>query len=132
MRDPSRPGRRFLRAAGISAWVLSGIPAVLMVLGRFGIDGEMLTLSPAKFAIWTGAAVAFGVAFWVTSGKAGTEQPGWTSVLLLAVQSVAALVMYEIVCTGLETMLLVVVAAQLGLFVRLPVGALWVCVRLRG
>ncbi len=126
MSDPSRPARRFLRAAGISAWVLSGIPAVLMVLGRFGIDGEMLTLSPARFAIWAGAAVAFGVAFWATSGKAGTERPGWTSVVLLAVQSVAALVMYEIVCTGLETMLLVVVAAQLGLFVRLPVGALWV------
>ena len=84
MRDPSRPGQRFLRAAGISAWVLSGIPAVLMVLGRFEIDGEMLTLSPARFAIWAGAAVAFGVAVWVSSGKAGTERSGWTAGVVLA------------------------------------------------
>ena len=109
--------------------MLSGIPAVLMVLGGLGIDGEILTLSPGRFAIWATAAVAFGVAFWVTSGRAGTERPGLTSVALLAVQSVAALVMYEIVCTGLETMLLAVVAAQLGLFVRLPLGAPWVFVQ---
>ncbi len=126
MRDPSHPGRRFLRAAGISAWVLSGVPAVLMVLSRFEFEGETLTLSPGKFAIWAAAAVAFAAAFWMTSGEAGSERPARASVALLGVQTVTALVMYEIVCTGLETMLLVVVAAQLGLFVRLPVGALWV------
>jgi len=129
MRDTAQPGRRFLRAAGISAWVLSGIPAVLMVLGRFKFAGETLSLPLGKFALWAGAAVAFGVAFWVTSGRAGTESPGATAVVLLAIQSVAALVMYEIVCTGLETMLLAVVAAQLGLFVRLPIGAPWVAIQ---
>jgi signal transduction histidine kinase len=126
MKASSQPGRRFLRAAGISAWVLSGVPAVLMVLGRFEFEGETLYLSPAKFAIWAGAALAFGAAFWVTSGDAGAERPRRSSVVLLAVQSVAALAMYELVCTGLETMLLVVVAAQLGLFVRLLIGAPWV------
>lgn len=115
-----------MRAAGVSAWVLSGIPAVLMVLGLFEIDGETLRLPLGRFAIWLGAAIAFAAAFWITSGAAGEEKPSRRAVALLAIQTLAALVMYEIVCTGLETMLLAVVAAQLGLFVRLPVGALWV------
>lgn len=119
-------GRRFLRAAGVSAWVLSGIPAVSMVLGLAEIDGETLGLPVERFVVWLGAALAFAAAFWITSGAAGQERPSSRYVALLVVQSIAALVMYEIVCTGLETMLLAVVAAQLGLFVRLPVGVLWV------
>lgn len=126
VKDSARQGRRFLRAAGVSAWVVSGTPAVLMVLGLLDLPGETLRLSAGRFAVWLGAAAAFAFAFWVTSAAAAQEKPPGRAVALLAVQSVAALTMYEIVCTGLETMLLAVVAAQLGLFVRLPVGALWV------
>ena len=126
MKDSSHQGRRFLRAVGVSAWLLSGIPAVVMVLGLFELDGETLRLPVARFAIWLAAAAAFAAAFWITSGAAGEEKPSARAVALLAVQSLAALIMYETVCTGLETMLLAVVAAQLGLFVRLPAGALWV------
>ena len=44
---------------------------------------------------------------------------------LLVVQALAALFMFHFVCSGLETTLLAVVAAQLGVYVRLPIGLLW-------
>ncbi len=77
-----------------------------MVLGLFDNAGETAGLPPGRFAIWLGAAVAFAVAFWITSGAAIQDKPSVRNVALLAVQPLAALMMYEIVCTGLETMLL--------------------------
>lgn len=127
-RDPIRQGRRFLRAAGVSAWISSGVPAVLMVLG-VAPEWHRVTLPTGKFAIWAAAALAFAAAFWKTSGLAGRELPPRVAPYLLLAQSVAGLAMFALVCTGLETMLLVVVAAQLGLFVRLPLGFLWVAVQ---
>lgn len=97
-----------------------------MVLGLADLDGDTMGLPAERFVIWLGAALAFAAAFWITSGAAGQERPPPRFVALLVVQSGAALAMFEIACTGLETMLLAVVAAQLGLFVRLPVGVLWV------
>ncbi len=97
-----------------------------MVLGLFQPDSPRVRISPAGFAVWAGAAIVFGISFWITSGIAGQERaPRGASYLLLA-QSLAALTMFGLVCTGLETMLLVVVAAQLGLFLRLPMGMAWV------
>lgn len=118
-------GRRFLRAAGISAWVFSGIPAVLMVLGLARWEGQTLKLAPDDFAVWAGAWLVFIASFWLTSGGMGEEHPKRRNRILLVVQAVAALLMFDIVCTGLETTLLAVVAAQLGVYVRLPVGLLW-------
>ncbi len=132
MEDIAGPGRRFLRAAGLSAWVLSAIPAVLMLLGLFRWGESSPGLSPGKFALWLSAAVAFAATFWVTSADAGREHPRpWARPLLL-LQSVTGLAMFDLVCTGLETMLLVVVAAQLGLFVRLPAGLAWVGIQTLG
>lgn len=128
-RDPIRQGRLFLRAAGVSAWIASGTPAVFMVLGVVPEEWARVALSAGKFAIWAVAAVVFAVAFWKTTALAGRELPPRIAPYLLLVQSVAALAMFALVCTGLETMLLVVVAAQLGLFVRLPLGLLWVAVQ---
>ncbi len=129
MKDPVRQGRRFLRAAGVSAWILSGAPAVLMVLGLLELDGDRFTLPAGKFSLWLGAAAVYGAAFWLSSEVAGRERPPRVASYLLMAQSVAALAMFGLVCTGLETTLLVVVAVQLGLFVRLPVGLLWVALQ---
>ncbi|MEE8138070.1 MAG: hypothetical protein V3T81_04265 [Thermoanaerobaculia bacterium] len=90
MKDPVRHGRLFLRAAGVSAWILSGTPGVLMVLGAFEFQGQDFTLLPPRFAIWLGAAIAFAIAFWITSGAAGTERPPRAARLLLLTQSAAA------------------------------------------
>jgi signal transduction histidine kinase len=125
--DSVRQGKLFLRAAGVSAWICSGAPAVLMVLGV--VPEDRVVLPTGKFAIWGAAAMIFASAFWKTSGLAGRELPPRVAPYLLLVQSAAALAMFALVCTGLETMLLVVVAAQLGLFVRLPLGFLWVALQ---
>jgi signal transduction histidine kinase len=128
-KDSIGQGRRFLRAAGISAWIASGVPAVLMVLGLVPEEWGRFALSPGRFAVWAAAATLFGVAFWTTSGLAGRERAPRSAPYLLLAQSAAGLGMFALVCTGLETMLLVVVAAQLGLFVRLPLGLLWVALQ---
>ncbi|MGH2603366.1 MAG: hypothetical protein ACRDJ9_28780, partial [Dehalococcoidia bacterium] len=126
MSDPLHTGRRFLRAVGIAAWLLSGLPALLSLL----LPGDLLRtgapLSPVSFGVWLIAAGAYVPAFWITAGQAGSGRIGRTAVPLLALQSVAALVMFGLVCTGFETLLLVVVAAQLGLFVAVPLGLVWV------
>ncbi len=131
-RDAVRQGRRFLRAAGVSAWITSGAPAVLMVLGVVPEEWHGVKLPAGQFAIWAAAALVFAAAFWRTSGLAGRELPPPVAPYLLLAQSAAALAMFALVCTGLETMLLVVVAAQLGLFVRLPLGFLWVALQTAG
>ncbi|MDA2927511.1 histidine kinase [Acidobacteria bacterium AH-259-G07] len=126
MKKTPHQGRRFLRAAGLSAWILSGTPAVLMLLGGLTIGDFILKLSAGEFAVWLGAAVVFLVSFWLASDLIGSDRHRNRSRILLLVQTVAALSMFHLVCTGLETTLLVVVAAQLGLFVPLPVGLGWV------
>ncbi len=126
MTERAGPGRRFLRAAGLSALGLSGVPAVLMLFGLFRWGDTSPTLPAAKFVVWLVAALLFAAAFWFTSADAGRERQGRWATTLLALQSATGLAMFELVCTGLETMLLVVVAAQLGLFVRLPAGLGWV------
>ncbi len=115
-----------MRAAGLSALGLSGVPALLMLFGLFRWGETAPTLPAGKFVLWLVAALLFAAAFWATSADAGRErQRGWARPLLL-LQAATGLAMFDLVCTGLETMLLVVVAAQLGLFVRLPAGLAWV------
>lgn len=115
-----------MRAAGVSAWILSGTPAVLMVQG-LRIGDLTVELTVAEFATWLGAALLFIAAFWLTTAAVGKERFKTRSRYLLVVQTAAALLMFQFVCTGLETTLLALVAAQLGLFFPLPVGLLWVC-----
>ncbi len=122
-------GRHFLRAAGISAWVLSGAPAVMMLMVGFRIGSREVRISPERFAWWLGAALVFAFAFWASSGTPADSRHRRRAQGLLLVQSAAALAMFQVVCTGLETMLLMVVAAQLGLFVRLRAGVLWILVQ---
>jgi signal transduction histidine kinase len=72
------------------------------------------------------AAVTYALAFWVTTAQAGRERRSRAILPLLALQSFAALVMFHLACTMFETFLLVVVAAQLGLFLAVPSGLGWV------
>lgn len=115
-----------MRAVGISAWVLSGLPALLMLTLPGDSLGVEARLSPAGFAAWLAAFCVYAPAFWVTAGQSVRERSSRAALPLLALQSVAALVMFGLVCTGFETLLLVVVAAQLGLFVAVPLGLTWV------
>lgn len=122
----SRRGRRFLRIGGIATWLLSAVPAVLMLAGKYQFGDAAIDLPPRRFALWSAAALVFMAAFWLTTGAVGDDGRKRRARSLLAVQTVAALFMFHFVCTGLETTLLIVVAVQLGLFVPVPVGLLWV------
>lgn len=115
-----------MRAVGISAWVLSGLPALLMLTLPGDSLGVEARLSAAGFAAWLAAFCVYAPAFWVTAGQSVRERPSRAALPLLALQSLAGLVMFGLVCTGFETLLLVVVAAQLGLFVAVPLGLAWV------
>ncbi|MCZ6727170.1 MAG: sensor histidine kinase [Acidobacteria bacterium] len=105
--------------------VIVGTPAVLMVLGGLEIQGATLRLSPGRFAFWLVAALVYAAAFWWAARAVGREQHVRQARWLVAVQAVAALAMFNLVCTGLESTQLVVVSAQLGLFFPLPVGLVW-------
>ena len=117
-------GWRYLRAAGVSAWVLSGTPALWTNLRGLKILG-VSALPRNDFLLWAAAWLIFIISFWVSSGGVGKEQRQNRNRILLLVQTAAALFMFRLVCTGLETTLLAVVAAELGVYFSLPVGLLW-------
>jgi hypothetical protein len=117
-------GRRYLRAAGVSAWVLSGAPAVSMILGGIRV-GPPMRLAPRDLFLWAGAWLIFILSFWLSSGGVGEERHQDRNRWLLLVETAAALFMFHLVCTGLETTLLAVVAAQLGVYFRLRAGLVW-------
>lgn len=119
-------GRRLLRAAGILTLVLVGTPAVLMLVVGLELMGVTMRLSPGRFAFWFVAAIVYAVAFWQAARAVGNEQLLGRARWLVAFQAVAALAMFSLVCTGLESTQLVLVAAQVGLFFPLPVGISWV------
>ena len=119
-------GRRLVRAAGVVTLVLVGTPAVVMLLVGLEFTGVTMRLSPGRFAFWLLAALVYSVAFWEAARAVGREGPFDRARWLVAVQAVAALAMFNLVCTGLESTQLVLVAAQVGLFFSLPVGIAWV------
>ena len=125
---PKEPnvGRRLLRAAGVVTLVLVGTPAVLMLVVGLELMDVPMRLSPGRFAFWFVAAMVYAVAFWQAARAVGNERLLDRARWLVGVQAVAALAMFNLVCTGLESTQLVLVAAQVGLFFPLPVGALWV------
>lgn len=125
MKEPNL-GCRLLRAAGVVTLVLVGTPAVLMLAVGLELMDVTMRLSPGRFAFWFGAAMVYAVAFWQAARAVGNERLLGRSRWLVGVQAVAALAMFNLVCTGFESTQLVLVAAQVGLFLPLPVGIVWV------
>jgi signal transduction histidine kinase len=73
-----------------------------------------------RLAVWAVASLSFALAFWRNASRAQAA-----SVELL-VQAAANVVMVGLLCNGFEGFLLVLMAAQLGMWGRMPYGALWV------
>jgi len=119
-------GRRLLRAAGLMTLLLVGTPAVLMLQGGLEIAGSTPRLSAGRFAFWLAAALVYAMAFWWAARAVGKERLFGQARRLVVVQAAAALAMFNLVCTGLESTQLVLVSAQLGLFFPLPAGIVWV------
>ncbi len=113
---PAPESVRLLRLAGLTAWGLVGVHAVVQGIGR-----------PAAFGVWLTGFLAFGLLFaWSTRRRA---TPGLASTLGLAGQSVCVIAATAVQCRGYEGTLLVLVAMQLGLLTTRARGL--ICVALQ-
>src|SRR5215813_13476870 len=99
---------RLLRWSGLAIWAVVGAPVLLV---RLTHPGRGLS---SGMAAWTAAFALFGVALvWNTSLRRRPAQP--RSAVLAAAQSIAALSLMALPqCFGLEGVLLVLVAFELG------------------
>jgi signal transduction histidine kinase len=113
--------RRLLRAAGLLMWVFAGIPAAA------SIARDPDCVSAPGLALWVAAFGVFGLAFFRASRDDAPE--GERAAQLLLVQTLAALGMNVVLCTGFEAGLLVVVAVQLGLALPLARALPWLAVQ---
>jgi signal transduction histidine kinase len=111
---------KLLRLAGFGLWGLSGAP----MSANLASDPALLGI--ASYQLWLSCFVVFGVAFALTGWRARQAQPRWIQIASLAIQTSAALVMILLVCSGQEGSLLVIVAAQLGWLLPLPLALGWI------
>ncbi len=111
---------RLLRLAGFGLWALSGLPMCLTLVQDLGL------LELPSYRLWLACFVVFGVAFALTGWRTPPQRRRWVHIASLLVQTSAALTMIRLVCSGQEGSLLVIVAAQLGWLLPLPVALGWI------
>lgn len=86
-------------------------------------------LGVMSYRLWLGCFILFGAAFALTGWRARPPLARWMHIASLVIQTSAALTMIRLVCSGLEGSLLVIVAAQLGWLLPLPVALGWILVQ---
>ncbi len=109
-----QPQLRLLRAVGLVAWAMVGLPVAM----QHALSG------PVVLAAWAAAYVSFGVAFILALTLA--RSPKRWVLPALALQGLAVIVMVRLLCKGWEGSLLVLIAAELGVFVGRRAGLAWV------
>jgi signal transduction histidine kinase len=105
-----RADGRLILAAGLGAWLFVALPTVFVAWR-----------SPS-FPFWALAWLLFGFTLAITSRRRRLDAPMAAG---LALQGACVVAMVSLLCNGFEGMLLVVVAAQLGLVAPLGSGFLW-------
>ena len=83
-------------------------------------------LSTPQLVLWFGSFALFGVAFFRATAEIGRPHVDAATTALVGLQAAAALIMLTMICSGFEAMLLIVVAAQLGVLLPMSVGAPWI------
>ena len=111
---------RLLRLAGFGLWALSGVPMSVTLL----LNPRLLGVP--SYQLWLACFVVFGAVFGLTGWSTSTSHPRSVHVASLVVQTFAALTMIRLVCSGQEGSLLVIVAAQLGWLLPLPIALGWI------
>jgi len=119
MQPPSR--RSLLRIAGVVAWTFAGVPA----LHDACFDPPQLSLAAA----WIGSFLLFGFSFWRSSGAVDGHKVSEKLLVLLALQTASFVGMLACTCSGFEAALLVIVGAQLGMFLPVRIGLPWLLVQ---
>ena len=107
--------RGLLRTAGLLTWAFAGIPAATSIVTETSCSSVG---GVASIAAWVAAFAVFGITFFRATREDGHDPERMTR--MLAVQTLAALAMNVVLCTGFEAALLIVVAVQLGL--ALPIA----------
>jgi signal transduction histidine kinase len=97
-----------LRATGLLVWFALSATTLLQAK------------SDVRLAIWSVGSLLFAAAFWRGTSAAGP------SVVILIVQGAAIVEMVAVLCNGYEGFLLVLMAAQLGYWGRIPYPFLWI------
>src|SRR5215831_16412380 len=111
-------GVLLLRLAGLVVWICAGINALRYLFGSHSIG----TLGIAR---WATGFVLFGVLFWQTSKAVEGASARANTGPLLALQSLAVLLEADCACTGVENVLLIVVAIELGFMLTLRAALTW-------
>lgn len=119
----SADSARLLRHAGFIIWTLAGLP-LLVRLAR-----TPAFLTEPRYWLWLACFVVFGAAFALTGWRASAAGARRRQVVSLFIQTAAALAMIQLVCSGQEGALLVIVAAQLGWLLPLGRALAWVAVQ---
>jgi signal transduction histidine kinase len=105
---------RLLRVAALVVWAMVGVP--LVVRG--------VATNPVAMLGWAMAYVAFGGALGLT--LRGADGPRRGVLWLIGLQALAVIVMVRLLCQGWEGSLLVLVAAELGIFLQRRAGLVWI------
>lgn len=109
-----------LRYAGFMIWALAGLPLLVRLAERPAL------LSEARYWLWLACFVIFGAAFAATGWRASAVPARRWQLVSLLIQTTSALAMIQLVCSGTEGALLVIVAAQLGWVLPLRRALAWV------
>jgi signal transduction histidine kinase len=120
MVEMNADARGLIRLAGLLTWLLAGLPLFVRL-----VQAPALLRQP-RYDLWLVCFFVFGVTFGLIGWSVDSLRLGRRLLLSLAIQSVTALVMIALVCSGHEGTLLVLVAAQLGWSMPLRQALLWV------
>lgn len=123
MLSMSAKARALLRLAGYLTWILAGLPMFVNL-----IRAPQL-LSDERHWLWLGCFFTFGITFGFTRWTVWPERPRLRQLAALALQTLTALVMILLVCSGHEGSLLVIVAAQLGWLLPLRQAMTWMSIQ---
>lgn len=112
-----------LRYAGFITWALAGLPLIVRLAQSPALLREQ------RYWLWLAWFAIFGISFALTGWRPTLTGPRRRQLLSLSVQTIASLAMIELVCSGQEGALLVIVAAQLGWVLPLGQALAWVAIQ---
>ncbi len=119
----SPEARGLLRLAGFLTWFLAGLPLFVQLVHVPAL------LQQPRYLLWLACFFIFGITFGLTPWNDRPRWPHRLQMASLAAQTITALVMIILVCSGKEGALLVIVSAQLGWFMSLRRAVLWVALQ---
>jgi len=118
--------RRLLLIFGLATWLVASMPTLWDVCNR-----PPLTSVP-RFGLWLGSFVVFGLAFWFTfrlPRVIGAVSLWRRNLALILIQTVAALLMVQLVPCYSIGIVLVVVAWQVALLLPLRLALGWIALQ---